>query len=140
MSATHEDFTRGLPHRGPTDRNFGWVFTIAFSFFGLWPLRHGRPIRPALLALSGAILLITLLRPSLLHWPNVVWTRIGVLLGKVVSPVVTALLFYLVFTPAAFVLRRMGKDVLHLKTEPQAATYWIARNPQQEETAMVNQF
>lgn len=105
MSATHEDFGRETNRRGPSNRSFGLVFTAAFLFFGLWPLRHGRPIRPWSLALSGTILVITFVRPSLLAVPNRIWTTCCILLGKVINPIVTGVLFYLVFTPAAAVLR-----------------------------------
>jgi hypothetical protein len=140
MHATHEDFGREVAHRGPTDRNFGWVFTIAFLFFGLWPLHHKQPVRPVFLAISGALLLVTVVRPSLLHPANSIWTRLGILLGKVVSPVFTALLFYLVFSPVAVILRWMGKDLLHLAPNPEAPTYWLPRNPPQGDSGMANQF
>jgi hypothetical protein len=138
--ATHEDFGRTVHGRGPSDRNFGLVFTAAFLFFGLWPLRHGRPVRMWCLALSGAILIVTLLRPSLLHGANWIWTRLGLLLGKVVNPIVSGLLFYLVFTPAAAVMRWMGKDLLRLKREPTANTYWIRRDVADNLSDMSNQF
>jgi hypothetical protein len=141
MSNTHEDFSREIHGKGPSDRNFGLVFTVAFLFFGLWPLRHGNPVRPWLLALSGAVLLITLIRPSLLHGPNRVWTKLGILIGKVVNPIVTALLFYLVFTPGAFILRLMGRDLLGLSLNPDAKTYWIQRSVSTTDAStMKNQF
>ena len=140
MSATHEDFGREIHRRGPSNRNFGLVFTAAFLLLGLWPLRHGRPIRPWGLALGGAILLITILRPSLLQVPNRIWTRCGILLGKVVNPIVTGLLFYLVFTPVAVVLRWMGKDVLCLSIDRDAKTYWVPRTASEQRSDMTNQF
>lgn len=140
MSNTHEDFGREVHGSGPSDRNFGLVFTAAFLFFGLWPLRHRMPIRPWCLALSGAILLVTLIRPSLLHSANRVWTKLGILLGKVVNPIVTGLLFYLVFTPVAIILRTIGKDALRLKSDPEAKTYWIQRTAADEGSDMSNQF
>jgi hypothetical protein len=128
MSAIHEDFGRDYHGRGPSNRNFGFVFTGAFLVFGLLPLRHGKPIRLWCLALSGAFLLVTLIRPSLLTVANRLWMKLGLLLGKVVNPVVIGLLFYLVFTPAAAVLRWLGKDLLRLKRDPGAQTYWIQRD------------
>jgi hypothetical protein len=104
MASIHEDFTPRIHPTGPSDRNFGLVFTAAFLFFGLWPLRHGGPMRLWCLGLSAGFLLITAVRPALLHGLNRAWTRCGILMGKVVNPVVTGLLFYLVFTPVAMVL------------------------------------
>ena len=138
MSTTHEDYGRELERRGPSDRNFGFVFTAAFLIFGLLPLRHGHPVRLWSLGASAAILLITLLAPWLLHAPNRVWTMCGILLGKVVNPIVTGLLFYLVFTPIAAVLRWMGKDLLRLSKDSGLKSYWIPRTG--EVSDMSNQF
>ena len=140
MSTTHEDFGREVHGRGPSDRNFGFVFTAAFLFFGLWPLRHGKPMRIWCLALSVAIFLVTLIRPSLFHLANRIWTKVGILLGKVVNPIVTGLLFFLVFTPCAAVLRWMGKDLLRVKSDPEAKSYWIQRNAADDLSNMSNQF
>jgi hypothetical protein len=140
MSSTHEDFGREVHGSGPSDRNFGFVFTGAFLFFGLWPLRHGRPMRLWCLALSAAFFLATLIRPSILHVANRIWTKCGMLLGKVVNPIVTALLFYLVFTPAATIMRWMGKDLLRLKLDAGSKTYWIQRDAADNLSNMSNQF
>jgi hypothetical protein len=140
MSATHEDYRREI-HRGvPSDRNFGGVFTAAFLLFGLWPLLHGGPVRLWCLILSGTLFVVTLAWPVLLHGPNLIWTRCGILLGRVVNPIVTGLLFYLVFTPTAAVLRCMGKDLLHLARDQNAKTYWIQRDPAEDLSDMRNQF
>jgi hypothetical protein len=136
----HEDFSRDVHGGGPSDSNFGWVFTVAFLVFGLWPAVHHKPIRPIWLGLSAAVLLVTLVRPSLLHPANLLWTRIGRLLGKVMNPVVTGLLFFLVFTPVALVLRWRKKDLLNLARDPEADTYWITRTPNAETGSMSNQF
>jgi hypothetical protein len=92
------------------------------------------------LGLCAAVLLITLVRPSLLHPANLVWTRIGLLLGKVINPIVTGLLFYLVFTPVALVLQWRGKDLLGLALDSRADSYWIPRTAADESASMTNQF
>ncbi|MDP9170323.1 MAG: SxtJ family membrane protein [Acidobacteriota bacterium] len=140
MSATHEDFTRKIGHKGPSNRNFGFVFTAIFLIFGLLPLRHGKPIRVWCLAVSAAVLLITLARPSLLTLPNKAWSQVGILLGKVVNPIVTGLLFYLVFTPFAIVLRWMGKDLMGVRIDRGAKTYWAERHAWRERSELTNQF
>jgi len=140
MSTTHEDYKRQVHSAGPSDKSFGWVFTAAFLLFGLLPLRHHQPVRPALLVLSGLCLLTTLIRPTLLHGANVVWTRLGLILGKIANPIVTGLLFYIVFTPAAIMLRWMGKDLLQLASDPKAETYWIPRKETPAGSNMIDQF
>jgi len=139
MSATHEDFGREVRRSGPSDRNFGVVIAAALLVISLLPLRHGKPVRVWSLALSAALLVVTLLRPDLLHGANRIWTRIGLLLGKVLNPVVTALLFFLVFTPAGMILRWMGKDLLGLRFDANAETYWNERS-QSPASGMADQF
>jgi hypothetical protein len=140
MSTSHEDFQREATTRGPSDRSFGWVFTLVFLFFGLWPIRHGKPIRPLCLALSGTLLLVTLIWPSLFHRPNQIWTKCGILLGKLVNPIIAAVLFYLVFTPMALILRWMGKDLLALAYDPDITSYWSQRNSSTGKSSMTDQF
>ena len=128
MSA-HEDLSRGAAIEKSSDRAFGLVFAVLLAVIGVWPLRAAHPVRVWALGVSGGLLLVSLLSPALLSPFNVVWTRIGSLLNKLASPVVTALLFYLVFAPAGFLLRLAGKDPLRLRLDRNARTYWIAREP-----------
>jgi hypothetical protein len=141
MSQTHEDFGRDVLRKGPSDRAFGLVFFGVFLVFGVSPLLHGKPIRIWCLALSGVIFLVTVSWPSLLHSLNLRWSKLGQLLGEVVNPVVTAVLFYLVFTPAAMLLRWMGRDGLGISLDPGAETYWIQRGvPHEVSPGMEKQF
>jgi hypothetical protein len=75
------------------------------------------------LSVSAAVLLITLVRPSLFCWPNRLWSKLGWLMGKVVAPLVTGILFYVVVTPIGILLRLLGKDLLRLRWEPRQKTY-----------------
>jgi hypothetical protein len=125
----HENFSREAPTRGSSDRSFGWVFTGFFAVLAFLPLLRGKPIRSWALAVSAAFLLLTLIRPQLLHPLNLVWTRLAILISKVTNPIMTGLMFYVLFTPVAIVLRLMGKDLLRLKAVPDAKTFWILRQP-----------
>jgi hypothetical protein len=81
------------------------------------------------LGVAGVFLVVALLRPALLHALNGAWTILGLLLGRIVNPVVTAVLFFLVFTPAGLISRLRGKDPLRLKPARETDTYWITRHP-----------
>jgi hypothetical protein len=126
---SHEDFSRAEAPEGSSDRTFGLVFAIFFLGIALWPLHRGGVPRWWSLALCGVCLLLALARPAALHPANVLWTRLAVLLNKVVNPVVTALLFYLVFTPVGMLMRLSGKDPLRLRFESNTKSYWIERRP-----------
>jgi hypothetical protein len=81
------------------------------------------------LPLVALFLLAALAAPKLLTPLNRAWTALGTLLHGVVNPLVLGILFYVVFTPFGWVLRRMGKDFLRLRPTPGAPTYWIHREP-----------
>jgi hypothetical protein len=123
----HEDLRPHGELRGASDRQFGLVFAAVFAIIALWPLRYGAPIRTPALLLAALFFAFALARPSVLHPLNRLWMRFGMLLGRIVNPIVSALLFFLVFTPAGLLARALGKDSLRLRRDPQAATYWIPR-------------
>lgn len=137
----HEDLGRKQEGRGASDRSFGVVFAIFFALVAFWPLRAQRPIRIWALILSGAFLLLALVIPRSLRLLNRAWTKLGLLLGRLISPVVTGLLFYTVVTPIALLFRLMKKDPLRLAPEGPSRTYWLERRPPgpRPET-MANQF
>jgi hypothetical protein len=112
-----------------SDRNFGFVFTAFFSIVGLYPLRYGLPIRPWALGLAALFLLAAGAAPRVLHVPNVIWFRFGLLLAKVVNPIVLSLLYLVAFVPTGLLLRAVGKDPMRVKRDPSASTYWLPRTP-----------
>ncbi|HUQ92533.1 MAG TPA: hypothetical protein VM120_12715 [Bryobacteraceae bacterium] len=112
-----------------SDKNFGLVFASAFTVLGLWPLLTRGPVRPFPLALAAVFLAFALWQPAALHPLNRAWTVLGVLLSRIVNPVVTAVLFYAIFTPAGLISRFLGRDPLRLKPAPLAESYWIVRHP-----------
>jgi hypothetical protein len=138
-SGHHEDFERELPHQGPSDRKFGVVFAAVCLLLGLWPMLRERPARPLWLAISAVFLVACWLRPTILGPANRIWTRLGIVLGKLVNPIVTGLLFYVIFTPAALIIRWTGKDLLALARDEAADSYWIRRSSA-DLSGMVNQF
>lgn len=140
-ASLHEQFDRGAAGRGSTDRSFGLVFAVFFALAGLWPLRSGRPVRGWVLAAACVMLAAALARPALLHPLNRLWTSLGLLLGRVVNPVVMAVMFALVFVPAGLVSRLLRKDPLRLRPDPSAASYWLVREPPgPEPETMAKQF
>ncbi len=137
----HEDLTREQYVEGSSDRSFGLVIAAVFLLIALGPLRHGHTLRWWALALSGVLTLIALVKPKLLSRLNWLWMRLGLLLGKVVSPIALGILFYGVLTPLAVVIRLTGKDPLRLKLDPAAESYWILRKPPgPPPDSMTNQF
>jgi hypothetical protein len=112
-----------------SDRSFGLVFAAFFALAALLPVIHGAPPRWWALGLAAAFAAAALFVPRVLHPLNRVWFAIGMLLHHVVNPVVMAVMFYGAILPMALLLRVLGKDLLRLKREPEAASYWIPREP-----------
>lgn len=125
--STHESFDDFEEVQAPSDRSFGFLFTAAFGLVGLLPLFKGGPVRKWALVVATLFLISALIAPSMIHGLNVLWTSLSLPLSKVGNFVVTGLIFYMVFTPVAFVLRLMGRNVLRLRFKPGAATYWVSR-------------
>ena len=137
----HEDLSREHVVKGSSDRAFGLVFAAVFLLVGAWPLVHGGLLRWWALVLAAAFALITVTKPQLLASLNRLWIRLGGLLSKVVSPLALGLLFYAVLAPLGVCLRLAGKDPLKLNRAPQAASYWVPRQPPgPPPDSMTNQF
>ncbi len=127
--STHEDFSRRHETKRSSDRGFGLVFAAVFTVIGLWPLGGGGALRWWALAVAAALLAVALVAPRLLGPANRLWTRFGLLLHRLVSPVIAGLLFYVAVTPTGLVLRLFGKDPLRLRLDASAKSYWIERRP-----------
>lgn len=125
----HEDLTRDQHVEGSSDRSFGLVFAAAFLVIAGIPLFHGEAIRWWAVGMAAVFALVALIRPALLAGLNRLWIKLGILLGKVVSPIALSILFYVVVTPIGVIMRLTGKDPLRLKFEPDAESYWIPREP-----------
>jgi hypothetical protein len=115
--------------RPSSNRTFGLVFAAFFALVALLPILRGHAVRLWALPVSALFLLAALAAPKILAPLNRAWTALGALLHAVINPLVLGVLFYLVFTPFGWVLRRMGKDFLRLRPASGAQTYWIARQP-----------
>lgn len=125
----HEDLTREQRVEGSSNRAFGLVFATVFLIIGCWPVLHGESPRWWSIGAAAVFALVALLKPKLLAGLNHLWLMLGILLGKVVSPIALGILFYGVLAPIGLIWRLTGKDPLRLKGQPGTASYWIPRNP-----------
>lgn len=125
----HENFSRDEPVQDASNRSFGIVFAAVFAIVGLWPLMAGSAPRLWALGCAAAMLAIALIAPGWLAMPNRAWTRLGRLLGRILNPVVIAILFYVVIAPFGILMRLVRRDPLRLRFDRDAASYWIDREP-----------
>ncbi|HEX3117383.1 MAG TPA: hypothetical protein VHQ48_18090 [Bradyrhizobium sp.] len=127
--STHEVFSRDEKVVAGSDRSFGLVMAAGFTVLTLLNAWHAGRLWPWTGGLAALFLAAALLRPAALHPLNLVWLRFGLLLHGVVNPVVMALVFYGTVLPTGLVMRMLGKDLLRLKQQPDADSYWIVRAP-----------
>jgi|TARA_B110000977_G_C10782722_1_gene379248 hypothetical protein len=120
-----------------SNRSFGIVFFIVFLIVGLFPLISNENIRIWSLIISTIFLILGLLNSRILTPLNIIWFKFGILLGRVVSPLVMAMIFFLVVTPTGILMRIFQKDLLNLKKN-NSKSYWIIREKTGSE--MKNQF
>lgn len=137
MSA-HEDLKREHEIKSSSDRSFGLVMAAAFAILGglRWYRRHHEadfdlkaPANAWFFAVGAVFLLVALAAPSVLNPLNKLWTKLGLLMGKVMAPIIMGLLLYLVVTPVGLIVRLLGGDPLRLKFDPKADSYWLKRDP-----------
>ena len=124
----HERLEAQEAPRG-SDRSFGLVFAGFFAALvalGLW---RGTTTWGYWLALAVTLAVIALAAPARLALLNKLWHRFGLLLGRVVTPVVMLAVFVVAVTPTAIIMRLMRKDLLRLKWDRDARSYWIDRTP-----------
>lgn len=125
----HDRYVREKELQGSSDRTFGIVFSGAFGILGFLPLANGKDPRFWAVAIAAAFLGFACFIPSILSPLNRLWTRVGLLLHKVMSPLALGVMFFAVVTPMGVLMRWLGRDPLRLRFDKDAPHYWIERKP-----------
>ena len=120
-----------------SNRSFGIVFFIFFLIIGTYPIFFQGELRIWLLIVSIIFLLLGIINSRFLTPLNLLWFKFGMLLGRLVSPIVMGLVFFLVVTPTGIIMRILNKNLLRLKKK-NVKTYWIERSSIKSD--MKNQF
>ena len=115
----------------PSERRFGLFFALLALGAGAYRyVAHGDLALGLGLAGVGVVFgMFALAAPHWLAPLNRAWFGLGLLLARVVNPIVLAVLFFLVITPYALVLRLAGRDALRLRPRKDVDTFWIERDP-----------
>jgi hypothetical protein len=120
-----------------SNRNFGIVFFIVFLIISLYPMTKNQDIRIWSFTIAFIFLILGILNSKILTPLNKIWFRFGLFLGKIVSPLVMGIIFFLVVTPIGLFMRIIGKDILNLKFNKNES-YWIEKTG--PKSKMKNQF
>jgi hypothetical protein len=112
----------------PAPRSFGILVAVVLSAVALLPLWRGGQPRYWAGALSMLVLGVAIVRPAILGPANRVWLTIGVLLHRIVSPIVLAVVFFAAVTPFAVIARLVSPSLSRrMRPDPNRSTYWIPR-------------
>ena len=120
-----------------SNRSFGIVFFIVFLLIGTYPLLNDDHVRIWSLIISIAFLILGLLNSKILFPLNKIWFKFGILLGKIISPLIMGLIFFVVVTPIGLLMRLFNKDLINLKFN-KSKSYWIEKK--EPKSKMKNQF
>ena len=120
-----------------SNKSFGIVFFIVFLLIAIYPLIDNGELRIWSLIIAIIFLILGLINSKVLTPLNKLWFKFGLLLGKVVSPLIMGIIFFLVVTPTALIMRIIGKDLLNLKFNNKKS-YWIEKTG--PKSKMKNQF
>ena len=120
-----------------SNRSFGVVFFVVFLLIALYPLLNNNEIRLWSLIISVLFLILGILNSKILSPLNKIWFKFGLLLGKIISPIIMGVIFFLVVTPIGFIMKLLGKDLINLKFNNEKS-YWIQKSG--PKSKMKNQF
>ena len=120
-----------------SNRSFGIVFFVVFLIIAIYPLTHSGDLRLWSVIISIIFLVLGLLNSKILTPLNKLWFKLGIFLGKIISPIIMGIIFFLVVTPTGLIMRFLGKDVLNLKYNKNKS-YWIEKKG--PKSKMKNQF
>lgn len=128
------------PVQLPSNRSVGSVFAAVFAIIGILPMISGGPVRVWSLSAALVFALVSFVAPDSLAPLTRAWTRLGVLLHNLVSPVALAVVFFFVITPLAIAMRVLGKCPLALRYDKELRSYWIAAESTGARGGFENQF
>ena len=120
-----------------SNRSFGVVFFIVFLLIALYPLLNNNEVRLWSLIISVLFLILGILNSKILSPLNKIWFKFGLILGKIISPIIMGIIFFLVVTPIGFIMKLLGKDLINLKFNNEKS-YWIEKSG--PKSKMKNQF
>ncbi len=130
MTNFHETYAEHDVAKASSARTFGLLIGALLLLFAFKSRAAGGRVWPWLAGVGIAVVILAAARPALLAPFNRLWMALGMLMNRVVSPVVLALLFFGVVWPVGSLMRLRGSDTLRLKRKSGANdSYWLTRDP-----------
>ena len=114
-------------HKRSSNRSFGVLFFVVFLVVGFWPMLNNEAPNYYLILFSLIFLILGLVNSKILSPLNLGWIKLGEILGKIIAPIVMAMVYFLILTPISLFVRLFGKDLIGMKFSNDVKSYWIKR-------------
>ncbi len=117
---------------------FSLIWAFIFFIIGVYPAIKNGDIRIWPLVVGFLFLSLSKIKPTVLTVFYILWTKLGVIIGGIVSKLIMLILYFGLLTPISLILKILGKDLLAKKMDRRKSTYWINRETQPQ--SMKKQF
>ena len=114
-------------HKRSSNRSFGLLFFVVFLVIALWPLTKKSEINLYLISIALIFFVLGILNSKILSPLNKAWIKLGEILGRIVAPVVMAIVYFIILTPISLLVRLFGKDLIGMKFSNDIKSYWVKR-------------
>jgi large-conductance mechanosensitive channel len=129
----HENLNERNDVKVGSERSFGMIFAGFFVIIALLPIftraDEGDFTSIWALVVAAIFAVIALCRPQLLKPVNKLWFQFGMLLHKMINPLILGAMFFFVVSPIGLIMRVLGKTPLKLRFDGNVESYWIRREP-----------
>ncbi len=109
------------------NRSFGLLFFIVFLAFALWPLTKKGEVNLYLFSIALIFLALGIFNSKILSPLNKSWIKLGEILGRIIAPIVMAIVYFIILTPISLLVRFIGKDLIGMKFSNDIKSYWVKR-------------
>lgn len=124
----------------PSNKKFGYFFSTIFLIAATYFFYiKSQTIGYVLIVIGLLFLVITLTNAGLLLPLNQLWMRFGLLLGKIINPIIMGIIFFGLFVPYGLVIRLIGRDELNLN-QAKNKNYWKLRSKELSQINFKRQF
>ncbi len=129
----------------PSRKELAWFGVVMLAFFGIigaivWWKFEATLIAQIIWGAAGALTLVYYAVPPVRQAMYLGLMYAVHPIGWTISHILLGLIYYLVATPIGLIMRACGKDPMQRKLEPDAESYWIARETQPEAERYFRQF
>ena len=116
----------------PSEKKFGIFFSIIFFLITFYSFYFKQSVNFLSLIMCFILIFLTLFFPKILIIPNKLWTKLGIFLGFIVSPIVMFLIFVITFFPIGLFVKLFKIDLINMNYLKDSDSYWIERKNKME--------